>query len=379
MANALILGGTGRIGGSVAHSVSQLPEVSVTIAGRNRERGQQICQQLGAGSGFISLSLADRQTLKEAIADTDLVIHCAGPFLYRDATVLKLCIETGTNYLDVSDSREFTELALSLRPQAQEAGITAVINSGIFPGISNCMVRQAAEQLETPKDIQLSYVVAGSGGAGLTVMRTTFLGLTHPFSAWIDSTWQSVEPYNDRQTIVFPHYGKAPVYWFDVPETLTLAESFPTVRTVATKFGSLPDLYNHLTWLMARGLPSKILSHPFTIEFLSKVSFAMTQVSDRWSGIGVAIRADVVGNTAAKEIATATSSLFYEDTAAAAGIGTASVAELILQHTIDRAGIWPVEQVMTTPAFEQAMLCHNLPLNLTMDCCQHPLETNTRQ
>ena len=362
----LILGGTGRIGSSVARYVCRLPEVTVTISGRNAERGQQLCQELGGSTQFLRLSLEDTVELKKAIGSTDLVIHCAGPFLYRDASVLKLCIATGTNYLDVSDSRDFTKLALSLRSQAEAAGITAVINSGIFPGISNSMVRQAVEQLDVPETIQLSYVVAGSGGAGLTVMRTTFLGLLHPFQAWVNTSWQAVDPYSDRQSIEFPHYGKAPVYWFDVPETLTLAESFPTVRTVATKFGSLPDLYNHLTWLMARGIPSKVLKHPATIEFLSYVSYGMTQVSDRFTGIGVAIRAEVTGQLEGKE-QSAASTLYYDDTAAAAGMGTAAIADSLLQGMLAKPGVWSVEQAVSTEEFERIVVEYNLPVTLRGD------------
>ena len=362
-ASVLILGGTGRIGSSVARYVSRLTDVAVTIAGRNVERGQQCCQLLEGAVQFLRLSLDNVAALREAIAKTDLVIHCAGPFLYRDASVLRLCIEMGTNYLDVSDSRDFTQLALSLQPQAEAAGITAVINSGIFPGISNSMVRQAAEQLDVPDSIQLSYVVAGSGGAGLTVMRTTFLGLLHPFQAWVDGAWQAVAPYSDRQSVPFPHYGNAPVYWFDVPETLTLAESFPSVRTVATKFGSLPDFYNHLTWLMARGIPPRVLRHPTTIEFLSYVSYGMTQVTDRFTGIGVSIRAEVTGQVSGEE-RSAVSTLFYDDTAAAAGMGTAAIAGSLLNGTLAKPGVWPVEQAFSTAEFERAMTVHDLPVVL---------------
>ncbi|MEM9534981.1 MAG: saccharopine dehydrogenase NADP-binding domain-containing protein [Cyanobacteria bacterium P01_E01_bin.45] len=365
-ASVLILGGTGRIGSSVARYVCQLPDVSVTISGRNAERGQQLCQALGETIQFLRLSLEDVAGLREAIAKTNLVIHCAGPFLYRDASVLKQCIEAGIHYLDVSDSRDFTQLALSLRPQAETAGVTAIINSGIFPGISNSMVRQAAEQLDVPDRIQLSYVVAGSGGAGLTVMRTTFLGLLHPFQAWVAGAWQAVEPYSDRQSVTFPHYGKAPVYWFDVPETLTLAESFPTVQTVATKFGSLPDIYNHLTWLTARGIPPKLLKHPTTIEFLSYVSYGMTQVSDRLTGIGVAIRAEVTGRLDGVE-RSAVSTLFYDDTAAAAGMGTAAIADSLLQGRLTKPGVWSVEQAVSTSDFEQAMAAHRLHVTVTID------------
>ena len=89
-------------------------------------------------------------------------------------------------------------------------------------------------------------------------MRTTFLGLQKPFQAWIDGAWKTVKPYSDRETIEFPEpYGRTDVYWFNMPETFTLSHTFP-VKTVITKFGTVPDFYNRLTWSVARGLASVV-------------------------------------------------------------------------------------------------------------------------
>lgn len=294
----LILGGRGRIGSAVAQDLVANTQAEITVTGRPTSSEVMARQQAEAQVQFLALDLADQEGLREAIAASSLVIHCAGPFLYRDAGVLKTCIEGGVDYLDVSDNRAFTRKALDCCEAAAEAGVTAVVNSGIFPGISNSMVRHDVEQLDAVDRIHLSYLVAGSGGAGVTVMRTTFLGLQQPFEAWIDEQWQQVKPYSDRETITFPApYGQAGVYWFDMPEAFTLVDSFP-VKTVITKFGSIPDFYNHLTWIAAHIFPASWLRNPSGIEFLSHVSHRMTDVSDRFSGIGVAIRSEVTGHRA---------------------------------------------------------------------------------
>jgi saccharopine dehydrogenase-like NADP-dependent oxidoreductase len=358
----LILGGQGRIGSSVAQDLITHTSANITVTGRQLKSEVTAQQQELPRVEFLALDLADREKLKQAIASHNLVIHCAGPFMYRDARVLEVCIEQGVNYLDVSDNRSFTRKALALSDQAADAGITAVINTGIFPGISNSMVRHDVEQLDTAERIHLSYVVAGSGGAGVTVMRTTFLGLQEPFAAWIDHQWQQVKPYSDRETIVFPQpYGKVGVYWFDMPEAFTLVDSFP-VQTVITKFGSIPDFYNHLTWMAAHLFPSSLLKNPSTVEFLAHVSHRMTQTSDRFSGIGVAIRSEVTGQKQGETIR-ACSSLVHENTAIAAGGGTGSLAELMLAGKLDKPGVWPVEQALSTQLFQQAMQSRDITIN----------------
>ncbi len=350
----LILGGQGRIGRSVAQDLVANTQAKITVTGRKLNSEATIKQQESPQVEFLALDLVDREGLKQAIASHDLVIHCAGPFLYRDTSVLKTCIEQGVNYLDVSDNRTFTRKALACRDAAAKAGVTAIINTGIFPGISNSMVRHDVEQLDEAERIHLSYVVAGSGGAGVTVMRTTFLGLQQPFEAWIDNRWQLVKPYSDRETLRFPEpYGKAGVYWFDMPEAFTLVDSFP-VKTVITKFGSVPDFYNHLTWMAAHLFPPSVLKNPAGIEFLSHVSHRMTQVSDRFSGIGVAIRSEVTGKKDG-ELTSVCSTLVHENTAVAAGAGTGSIAELMLAGKLNQPGVWPVEQALSTDLFEQTM------------------------
>ncbi|MBD2249000.1 saccharopine dehydrogenase NADP-binding domain-containing protein [Nostoc sp. FACHB-888] len=290
----LILGGSGRIGSQVAVDLLTCTSAQIKIVGRNLKIGQRVSQSLGNRCQFLSIDLDQRELLQGVIAQSDLVIHCAGPFHHRNGSVLKLCIDLGVNYLDVSDHPSFTCKAIALKVKAEAAGITAIVNTGIFPGISNSMVRRDVEQLDEAQSIHLSYVVGGSGGAGLTVMRSTFLGLQRPFEAQIDGKRQSVNPYSDREVINFPHYGKVGVYWFDMPESFTLADTFP-VKTVITKFGSVPRFYNYLTWSVARCWHPKLLQSQRVIEFLSRVSYGMTQITNGFSGIEVVIRSEVTG------------------------------------------------------------------------------------
>ncbi|NER84271.1 MAG: hypothetical protein F6K42_32995 [Leptolyngbya sp. SIO1D8] len=226
-----------------------------------------------------------------------------------------------------------------------------LITSGIIDPAK--VVRQGIEQLDEAESIQLSYVVAGSGGAGVTIMRTTFLELQHPFHGWIEGAWRPIQPYSQRETVTFPApYDRCGVYWFNTVEAMTLPASFP-VKTVITKFGSVPDVYNHLTWMMAHWVPKKWLYQPSTIEFLAKVSYGMTVLSDRLSGIGIAIRADIQGiqNGVSQKY---TATFAHPDTAAAVGMGTGGVVQALLSGAGQKPGVWPVEQGFSTALFQQA-------------------------
>ncbi|WP_460204988.1 saccharopine dehydrogenase family protein [Scytonema sp. NUACC21] len=354
----LILGGRGRIGSSVAQDLLNHTQVEVTITGRTPDS-----EKHNPRVHYLVLDLADAGKLKEAIASSDIVIHCAGPFHYRDARVLEMCIEKGVNYVDVSDHRSFTNKALKYHDAAVKAGVTAIVNTGIFPGISNSMVRQGVEQFDEPEKIHLSYLVSGSGGAGVTVMRTTFLGLQQSFDAWIDGKWQKIKPYSQREVINFPPpYGRTGAYWFDMPETYTLPHAYPSVKTVITKFGSVPDFYNHLTWIAAHIFPKWLMKQQGAIEFLAHVSHFMTDVTNHFSGIGVAVRSEITGQKDGKE-AVFCSTLVHENTAVASGCGTGSIAQLLLDGKLKKPGVTPVEEALPTDLFELAMQSRGIKIH----------------
>ncbi|MEO1093902.1 MAG: saccharopine dehydrogenase NADP-binding domain-containing protein [Cyanobacteria bacterium J06638_28] len=355
----LILGGRGRIGASVAQDILTYTDADVTITGRHPNS-----QPLPPRCTDVPLDLANHDAVEAQVASHTLVVHCAGPFSYRDRHVLETCIAKGVNYLDVADNPRYVQAALQLRDQAQAKGVTAIVSTGVFPGISNSMVRQGVEALDEAESIHLSYVVAGSGGAGVTVMRTTFLELQHPFQAWIDREWQTIQPYSDRETVQFPApYHRCGVYWFNTIEAMTLPASFP-VKTVVTKFGSTPDIYNHLTWMMAHWVPKPWLRQPDTVEFLAQVSYQMTTVSDRFSGIGLAMQAAITGMHQ-RSPTQYTATFVHPDTAAAAGMGTGSIAQVLLSGELYRPGVWPVEQAMPTNLFQVTSQQRGLTVDAT--------------
>ncbi|QDZ39767.1 saccharopine dehydrogenase [Euhalothece natronophila Z-M001] len=352
--NVLVIGGTGNIGQCIAKDIVQCTDAKVTVTGRN--------SSYKGNFPFLPLNLTQKETITDLIADYDLVVHSAGPFHDRDGRVLKSCIEAGVNYVDVSDHRSFHFQVTPYHEQAQASGITAILHTGVFPGISNLMAKQGVESLDRAQSLFLYYLVGGSGGAGLTVMRTTFLGLKSPFSAWIDGKWQQVSPYSDRETVTFPNYGKGGVYWFDVAETYTLADTFP-VETVVTKFGSIPDFYNHLTWLTAHQFPKSMLENPISLEFLSKVSFAMARLTDTWSGVGIAVCVEVKGEKDGKA-ENLSLQLYHDHTAIAAGRGAGSIAQLLLNQEIDQPGVWSVEQAVPISLFQKTMEQRGITINL---------------
>jgi len=352
----LIIGGTGHIGQCVAQDIQKQSQASVTVTGRKSSYNQDFpCLQFHLNS---------QNQIRKMISNFDLVVHCAGPFHHRDGRILKHCIEEGIHYIDVSDHRSFYFQVRDYHQAALEKGVTAVLHTGVFPGISNLMARQGVEALDQVESIHLNYLVGSSGGAGLTVMRTTFLGIQSPFTAWINRQWREVAPYSEPEMVEFPQYGKVNVYWFDVAETYTLSESF-AVDTVITKFASLPKFYNDLTALVAHRVPHSVLSNPWVLEGLSRLSLVMARGTDFWSGVGIAVRVDVNGWQGGQKQCYRLN-FAHDHTAIAAGMGAGSIAQLLLNQEIIQPGVWSVEQAVTTSQFEAMTQQRGIKIHTTI-------------
>ncbi|NJM96082.1 MAG: saccharopine dehydrogenase [Phormidesmis sp. RL_2_1] len=381
--SVLVIGGGGRIGRQVAADILTYTAAEVVITGRraatvvaelpddkltndkladDKLADDKLADERLSRQRYQVLALEEMAAVERAIAQHDLIVHCAGPFRSRNHHVLASCIAQGKPYLDVADSPDYVNQALTYRQAAQAAGVTAVISTGIFPGISGSMVRQGIEQLDTAESVHLSYLVAGSGGAGVTVMRTTFIELQTPFMSKIQGKWRAIAPYSQREVLTFPRYGKGGVYWFNTVEALTVADTFPQLQTIVTKFGSVPDYYNRLTGLMAK-MPKAILKNPTVIEKLSQISYRMTQITDPQTGVGIAMRILIEGHKGG-EPARYLATFDHEDTAFCAGCGTGALAQLLLSGKLKKPGVWPVEQILPTELFEATLAQRKLTVEL---------------
>ncbi|KAI5576391.1 hypothetical protein POPTR_009G050100v4 [Populus trichocarpa] len=149
--SVLVLGGTGRVGGSTATALSKFcPDLRIVIGGRNREKGAAMVGQLGRNSEFTEVNIENVDSLGAALKDVDLVVHAAGPFQQAaKCTVLEAAIETKTAYVDVCDDTSYALRAKSFKDKALAANIPAITTGGIYPGVSNVMAAELVRAAKT--------------------------------------------------------------------------------------------------------------------------------------------------------------------------------------------------------------------------------------
>lgn len=149
MFNAIVLG-AGMVGSVMARDLAQDAEFSVTIVDRSAEALARAKALDPDRIKTAVLDLSDLDAVKAAIAPCDIVLGAAASHLGYD--LLRTVIEAGKNYADISfmpeDAMDHDELA-------KAKGVTAVVDCGVAPGMSNLLCGRAVAALDECDELEI--------------------------------------------------------------------------------------------------------------------------------------------------------------------------------------------------------------------------------
>lgn len=149
----LVLGGSGRVGGSAVRSLYDKygSTIDLTVGGRKRSNWETYVSRLGRllpGVNFIDFDFNDRLTLDKIVEKHDVVIHTAGPFQgLKTPTVMECVLRQGKIYLDVCDDINLSRISRSptYEVMAKSTGGIAILSVGIWPGGSSLLAQKVIE------------------------------------------------------------------------------------------------------------------------------------------------------------------------------------------------------------------------------------------
>lgn len=135
---------------------------------------------------FIAMDINDKDgyQLDAIIQEHDLIINTAGPFQgLRIPVVMEKCLLFSKKYIDVCDDIKLSRICRSQQYQdmAIKYNSTAIISTGIWPGCSSLLADDIIHHssilggVEQVDSVRFSFFTAGSGGAGPTILSATFL------------------------------------------------------------------------------------------------------------------------------------------------------------------------------------------------------------
>ncbi len=138
--NIVILG-AGRVGKAMAIDLAKDSRFRVQVADRDPRSLDLLRATHGIAGEQVDLSAAS--AVRRAVAEADLVVSAVPGFLgYR---TLEAVLESGKNAVDIAF---FPEEPLGLDALARTKGVTAIVDCGVAPGMSNLLVAHAASRLD---------------------------------------------------------------------------------------------------------------------------------------------------------------------------------------------------------------------------------------
>lgn len=149
MPKAIVLG-AGMVGSVMAADLAADPAFDVAIADINPESLRRTQSGTGERVRTIQADLSDPESLKKTIAPFDIVVGALASRL--GFQTLRAVIESKKNYCDISF---MPEDAWELDALAKSNGVTAIVDCGVAPGMSNMMAGFGAAELDVCERIEI--------------------------------------------------------------------------------------------------------------------------------------------------------------------------------------------------------------------------------
>lgn len=148
MPRAIVLG-AGLVGSVMAADLAEDTDFEVVVADSN-SKALEVAQNRSNKISTIQVDLANESATKKLVGDYDIVLGALASHI--GFQTLRAVIEAGKNYCDICF---MPEDAIELDELAKSHGVTAVVDCGVAPGMSNLLVGYGASLLDECENIEI--------------------------------------------------------------------------------------------------------------------------------------------------------------------------------------------------------------------------------
>ena len=121
-----VYGATGYTGRLVVAELTAA-DLDFVVSGRNPTKLEALREELSLDAPAVTARVDDPASLRALLADSPVLINCAGPFVRFGEPVLAAAVETGTHYLDTTGEQPFMKMAYErYGPGAARSGVAVV-------------------------------------------------------------------------------------------------------------------------------------------------------------------------------------------------------------------------------------------------------------
>lgn len=207
MKRVLIVGGAGVFGRRLAEGLNATSSAYIILAGRSLDRAQQAAADLGVSEA----ARLDRETATAAdirALRPDLVIDAAGPFQGADLRFARAVIESGANYLDLADARDFVAAFPQLDALARQHNVAAIAGASSTPALTHAVLDQLRAGWTRIDTIRAGIAPANQMDRGPAVMKAILTWTGADVPVFEDGAWRTSSGWSDRGVINVPGLGR---------------------------------------------------------------------------------------------------------------------------------------------------------------------------
>jgi len=211
--------GAGRVGSAIAIDLARGDGFEVRVADRDPRNLAPLEDRFGIPGERVDFSLPT--TVDRAVRDVDLVVSAVPGFLGFQN--LRTVIEAGRNVVDIAF---FPEDPFALAELAEEKGVTAMIDCGVAPGMSNLLIGHVDALLDRTEAVSIYVGGLPVERDGLYDYRTVFSPIdvieeyTRP-ARLVENGHLVVRPaLSDIERLTFPEVGELEAFNTDGLRTL---------------------------------------------------------------------------------------------------------------------------------------------------------------
>jgi short subunit dehydrogenase-like uncharacterized protein len=175
----MIYGAAGHTGSLIARHANERGHRPL-LAGRSSPEVAALAETLGVP--YRTVSLDDSAGLHAALAEVDVVLNTAGPFVHTAVALAKACLNVGVHYLDISNELQVFRSLYDLDARARDADATIVPGVGFGVVATNCLARYVNDAVGGAEHVEVA-TRAATAHAGPGVTAT--IDANAPYGGWI--------------------------------------------------------------------------------------------------------------------------------------------------------------------------------------------------
>lgn len=236
----LVIGAYGNFGSIICRHLVAMPEVELTITGRDARKLAAKLATLNASSttpcqSWCGDAMADGFTDVLRASQVHWVIHTAGPFQGQSYAVARSCIQAGVNYCDLSDCRTFVNGIAVLDQAARQAGVTVFSGCSSVPALSSALIDKYRHRFHRIDSI-IHGISSSAKMPGLSTVQGVLAYAGKPIKQLRDGQVHEVIGWQGLELRRMPDLGLRLLANVDVPDMDIFAQRYGA-RTLVFKAG----------------------------------------------------------------------------------------------------------------------------------------------